>query len=355
MNNDSGAVIGMNPDYNANCSPQYSAIEASIPDIYRSIEVFDSISNDSPVIISDYGSSHGRNSVYVIKKIIDYARITEKIGKDQQVLVVHNDLPTNDWNTLFGIVGKEDSYYSVASGKSFYDQVLPNNSVSIGYSSTALHWLSKKPCNISEHCHPLFIQNDSEKTAFKSQAMLDYDQFLSHRSREIKSGGILVLTIVALNDKDEGVNMYGKNLLYQCAQQFLTNEELLDYTLPIYYRSYVESVDQNLFAKHSFEIINISSHDIKSSLFVQWQQGKLTLDQLAEARTGYMRSWSNSILTQVLSTHGRSSEAIEKISFEFWALYEDELRRKMYDDETQALAQEHSTDFNEICVCLKKK
>jgi hypothetical protein len=88
----------------------------------------------------------GSNSISAMKTIIEYFREIKKIVK--QPLVIHNDLPTNDWTSLFQLVNKDNSYNGVAIGRSFYEQCLPNNSLSICYSSSSLHWLSNKPCNI---------------------------------------------------------------------------------------------------------------------------------------------------------------------------------------------------------------
>ena len=52
-------------------------------------------------MIADFGSSHGANSVYVMKLIID--SIKELTKTERSFLVIHNDLPTNDWISLFNL------------------------------------------------------------------------------------------------------------------------------------------------------------------------------------------------------------------------------------------------------------
>ena len=69
----------------------------------------------------------------------------------------------NGWTTLFDCLNKDNSYHGVANGRSFYEPCLPQNSILISYSSTAIHWLSRKPCNISNHCTSLCIQGDEMK------------------------------------------------------------------------------------------------------------------------------------------------------------------------------------------------
>ena len=145
MQKNVGEVVSMALCYNANSSPQLSAIESSIPFIHQAIDVLDVSSSPSPLIIADFGSAHGSNSVHVMKAIIEYLQESKK---DMRLpLVVHNDLPTNDWTPLFYILSNENSYFGLACGRSFYDQCLPSNSVTIAYSSSSIHWLSQKPCN----------------------------------------------------------------------------------------------------------------------------------------------------------------------------------------------------------------
>lgn len=51
---------------------------------------------------------------------------------------------------------QETYFHGMINPRSFYEQRLSEKSLSIGYSSTAIHWLSKKPCNIVDHCYPSF-------------------------------------------------------------------------------------------------------------------------------------------------------------------------------------------------------
>jgi hypothetical protein len=201
----SEAIVNVTGSYNTNSKPQLAAIDSSVSFIHQAIDALD-IDNSSlknPLIIADFGTSHGANSIYAMKLIINY--LHEKKKDYREPLVIHNDLSTNDWQIVFQLLNDDNFYKSVANGHSFYEQCLTNNSLSIGYSSTAIHWLAKKPCNISNHCVSLFAIDD-ELIAFKSQAHTDYINFLESRSRELISGGILILAIPSLNDQGQCSN-----------------------------------------------------------------------------------------------------------------------------------------------------
>jgi hypothetical protein len=154
METNSNGISGMTGSYNSNSLPQLGAVQSSIPFIHQAIDALDIVSPSFPVIIADFGSSHGVNSMYAIKSIIDYIKQSKK--SENPFLVIHNDLPTNDWTSLFNVLNQDKTYFGLSSGRSFYEQCLPSNLLTIGYSSTSIQWLSQKPCNISNHCICLF-------------------------------------------------------------------------------------------------------------------------------------------------------------------------------------------------------
>lgn len=316
----------MSESYNLNSVGQKATILASTPYIHQAIDVFTS---SSPlIIISDYGSSHGLNSFFAMKTIIDYLRETRKITENQQVLVVHNDLPTNDWKLLFKVLQEKKEYYGVASGKSFYEQCLPDNSLSIGYSSTSLQWLSQKPCNLSNHCMSANLdENDPERLAFAQQAQLDYTRFLEHRARELVQGGVLILTIPSLHPAQTGslpaANKPVYRLLYQCAQALLTPEELLNYTIPCHHRSFDDFLDHSLFVRCSLQLIKAEQITVKNPTSERMQQGTITVDEYARARTLSVYSWSASTLEQALAQNPQK----EMIINQFWAMFEEQVKQ----------------------------
>ncbi|CAF3866580.1 unnamed protein product [Rotaria sp. Silwood1] len=74
------------------------AIELSILSIQRAIEVLDlsSLPSTQPLIIADFDLSHGFNSMYAMKRRL--------------VLVINNNLSTNNWTILFDLLNKDTNY-----------------------------------------------------------------------------------------------------------------------------------------------------------------------------------------------------------------------------------------------------
>lgn len=182
-------VMKKNEHYNLNSAPQLTTIQKSFSYIQKAVEEHKAtFSPTDTFFIVDYGCSHGGNSMVAIRAIIE--AIQNKYGTAvlNQMCAVFNDLATNDWRTLFQIIA-ELPFSSLASGKSFYEQILPSNTVQFGYTSTAIHWLSKKPCNLRQHCSVWAGHSTAEEVnAWKTQAAEDYRTFLQHRSNELKKG-----------------------------------------------------------------------------------------------------------------------------------------------------------------------
>src|SRR5581483_5347884 len=69
---------------------------------------------DRMFVVADYGSSTGRNSAASVRTAVDAIRARRA---EQRVAVIHNDLPTNDWNELFANVTAAPNGYVHAAGR----------------------------------------------------------------------------------------------------------------------------------------------------------------------------------------------------------------------------------------------
>ncbi len=160
---------------------------------------------DQPVVIADYGSSQGKNSLAPMRVAI--ANLRRQLGPDRSIFVFHIDQPSNDFNTLFEVLDTDPERYSLdepnvfpcAIGKSFYERVLPANSVHLGWCSYAAVWLSRIPTRVPGHFLPL-RSTGPERAAFQCQAAEDWKAFLSLRAGELRLGGRLIVVLPALND-----------------------------------------------------------------------------------------------------------------------------------------------------------
>jgi hypothetical protein len=104
---------------------------------------------DQPVVIADYGSSQGLNSLGPMRLAIESVR--RQSSGERPILIYHIDQPSNDFNSLFELLDTSPDRYSLndpcifpcAVGRSFYENVLPANSVHVGWSSYAAMWITR--------------------------------------------------------------------------------------------------------------------------------------------------------------------------------------------------------------------
>jgi hypothetical protein len=337
-------TLGMAGSYNSHSYPQFVSVQSTIPFIQQGIDALDLIPSSFPIIIADFGAAHGANSIYAMKIIIDYLKQTKK--SDQSVLIIHNDLPTNNWSAVFNLLNQDKTFFGLASGRSFYEQCLPSSSVTIGYSANSLHWLSRKPCNISNHCVSVFAQGE-ELSAFKAQAQHDYTHFIENRSRELVQGGVLIISILALDEQGRMMFEGATHALYKSAQLLpLNDEELLNYSIPFYARSNQECLDEELFKRCSLQLIKSGFIHVASKVYDKYISGEITLDEFGDDRTNYTRSYSESALRQALEINGkRSKEDVDELLNRFWSIYKNQVKER---------PEEHNSSSYRIHLVLKK-
>jgi hypothetical protein len=175
-----------------------------------------------PLVIADYGSSQGKNSLAPMRAVVRCLR--SRVGNERAVMVVHVDQPANDFNTLFDVLHNDSERYAVddpnvfpfAIGRSFYENVFPREQVDLGWCSYAAVWLRHIPALIPGHFIPVACTGEV-RAAFDRQAADDWRLFLSLRARELRAGGRLVVVLPGLND--EGVT--GFEPLFNSANEVL--------------------------------------------------------------------------------------------------------------------------------------
>jgi hypothetical protein len=90
--------------------------------------------------------------------------------------------------------------FASAVGRSFYQQVVPDESVTLGWSSWSVQWLSRTPAPIPDQLQVAFSQDAGARAAYARQAAEDWATFLTRRGRELRPGGRLVVLTMALDE-----------------------------------------------------------------------------------------------------------------------------------------------------------
>jgi hypothetical protein len=195
--------------YTASSRLQAAGLQPAIKLFERAAEVVPIPKAPQPIVVADYGASTGHNSLRPICAAI--AVLRKRTRPEQSVMIVHTDVPENDFTVLFETLAddpdtylrKDEATFASAIGRSFYRQILPSNSVNLGWTSWAIQWLSRVPAPIPDHVQVAYSSDDAVRAAYTKQAANDWHEFVAFRGRELCPGGRLVVMTMALDEEGE--------------------------------------------------------------------------------------------------------------------------------------------------------
>jgi SAM-dependent methyltransferase len=319
-------------------------IDAATPMVLDAIEQLPWDSIQSGFTFSDMGTADAGTSLSMITKVVD--AVSARVP-GAPVTVVYSDQPRNDFNALIANVyglGSYESYlerhadiFPMVSGTSFYRQIVPANTLDIGFSATAMHWLSDKVCNLSNHVQAVGAQGD-ELAAFREQAHRDWRRILLHRARELKPGGKLVLINFARDEQGRylgntgGVNMFdtfNRIWLDFLQQDRITRGEYENMTLPQYYNS-VEEFSAPLLDEGDpvyqagLRLDYIDTRIVKCPYAESFEEHGDPA-RFAEEYIPTIRSWNESIYFNALSSERPLQERRQLIE-DYYGTYRDMVR-----------------------------
>jgi hypothetical protein len=207
--------------YSANTVGAKAVIDAAADLVLETLESM-ALQGSTPFAIADFGAADGGTSIDMMRKAI--ARIRQA-APNRQITITYTDLPHNDFSVLFQLLqgllpthkenplAHQPNVFTFGSGTTFYRQIFPDATVSLGFSATAMHWLSKLPLQIADHPHAVG-SNPQEKDVLRKSALADWDTILLHRAREMIPGGKFVFANFCEDEKGHylghtgGVNMH---------------------------------------------------------------------------------------------------------------------------------------------------
>ncbi|XP_057771353.1 probable methyltransferase TCM_000336 [Salvia miltiorrhiza] len=143
--------------YHENSSLQKNAAERIQDIALEAMEETYSALRPRSLGIADLGCSSGSNALRYVKMAVA-AVISRDAAPLPEFRVCLNDLPSNDFNTVFAALpdffqelkkGRKDPSVLVAAYPgSFYGRLFPRNSLHLLFSFSSLHWLSRIPPGI---------------------------------------------------------------------------------------------------------------------------------------------------------------------------------------------------------------
>ena len=298
----------------------------------------------SAFTLSDMGTADGGTSLDMIGDAI--AAIRQRFP-ERDVQIVYTDQPRNDYNAIFemvhGLTGQKsylerfDDIQVLASATSFYDSILPSGTLDLGFSATAMHWLSRKPCDIADHVQAVGASGES-LAEFQAQSAKDWEAILLRRAKELAPGGRLVLVNFGVDEQGRylgntgGVNMF--DTFHAIWQGFvedgtITEAEYTAMTLPQYYKSVEEfraplDDPDSAVTEAGLSIEHCETRVVPCPFAADFaDHGDAA--RFAAAYVPTLRSWSAATFRSGLSTDRTEAER-DQIIDDFYGTYESMVR-----------------------------
>ncbi|KAJ0041116.1 hypothetical protein Pint_28484 [Pistacia integerrima] len=280
--------------YAKNSVIQTTYLSKSMSVLWQALQDLASSNLPESVTIAELGCSSGPNTLFAVTEItsIICKRCRELGRPPPDFLVYLNDLPANDFNTVFRSLpdfhqkmqeknGPEfQPMYICGVPGSFYDRIFSSKCLHIVHSSSSLHWLSQVPPELSDKENPvinkgkIFLSKTSPPAvikAYKTQFQRDFSSFLKFRSAEVIPEGRMVLSFRARRTPDptpeESCLLWdylGEAFQDLVAQGLIEEEKLDTYNTP-YHEPYTEDIKAEVEREGSFTLdrmeINVAPWD----------------------------------------------------------------------------------------------
>jgi len=307
-------------DYDRNARVQATAASFALPMFERAAGEAALPPPPAPLTLVDYGSATGKNSMPVIAAALRVLR-----GRTAQpVWVAHVDQPVNDFAALFATMASPASYlagdpaaFVCAVGRSFYEPVVPPGTVSLGWSSTAAHWLSRVPAPLADRAWAPTART-ARSGPFLERARQDWRRFLDLRAAELRVGGRLVVVVATVDDDgvcggEHALDGLDEALRAEVAAGAISRDEAARVVVPNFFLSRAEL--EAPFGEAAFGgRLRLIAHERVVSPDPLWSAFERTADAdaLAAAFTGWVRAFSQSSLLAALAS-GRGHDDTRRL------------------------------------------
>ncbi|KAL5553175.1 hypothetical protein UlMin_040675 [Ulmus minor] len=237
--------------------------------IAENLDVESLLSGSNVVRMADLGCATGPNTFTTTQTVLEAIKQKHQSQSPNspppQFQVFFNDLPSNDFNTLFRSLPKDRGYFAAGVPGSCNGRLFPESSLHFVYTCLCLHFLSKLPEGMKDDKSPswnkgrVHYTSASEEVvkAYAWQFGKDMEKFLEARAKEIVCGGMLVILItgcpsgVPLASTATGIpyDLMASSLMEMAQEGLIKESEVDSFNLPLYHSAspeeMVELVDKN--------------------------------------------------------------------------------------------------------------
>jgi hypothetical protein len=307
--------------YNRHSAMQAAGISLILDDWERMVR--ETVIDDGPIVIADYGSSQGRNSMPPMRIAIEELRA--RAGRDKPINVVHTDLPSNDFAALFTLLADDpesylkgnDNVFPSAIGRSYFQPILPGGSVNLGWNTWTAHWLGA-PVYAPDHVFAGFSVDATIMQKVADQQAKDWRTFLACRASELKPGAQMLLAFVGRDDASTGWNWIGDHFSGAIdelvVEGTLSRDEQLHMTVPVMARS-ITQVREPFDGHGHFAGLKLVKAEMKIVPDGTWAAFQSTGDakQLGVAHANMVRGFSGPSIATALGDREDKFAVVDRI------------------------------------------
>ncbi len=334
--------------YSSNTVGAKAVIDKLADQVVETIARMPAAAPDQPFALADFGAADGGTSLELMRRAVEAIRAREP---DRQITITYTDLPHNDFAVLFrltqGLSGSRTQspladfpgLYIFGSGTSFYRQIVPDGALSLGFSATAMHWLSARPCLFEDHVQAVGASS-AEREMFRAQSLRDWETILLNRARELRAGGRLVFANFCIDEEGRylghtgGVNMFdefARHWRELLASGRITEAEYVGATFQQFYKTPEEFAApfrdrQSKVAKAGLRLDHVSTL-LTPCPYAEEFRGHRDAAAFAKAYVPTLRSWSETVFAGALDP-SRSIDERAAILDEFYGAYIADVARE---------------------------
>ncbi|XP_019454198.1 PREDICTED: 7-methylxanthosine synthase 1-like isoform X2 [Lupinus angustifolius] len=209
--------------------------------------------------VADLGCASGPNALMMVNDIINIVESTSFNfnRKPPSFQFYMNDLPSNDFNTIFKSLAQ---FYETLEEKkgprfgpcfinatpgTFYKRLFPDNSIHFFHSTYSVHWLSQPPEELTNGAEAynmdnIYLTSTNPPETYKAylrQFQHDFKLFLKSRSEELVPGGAIFLTFVGRKNTPEIRTVFGllgMSLNDMVLENLIEGAKLEFFNMPLY-------------------------------------------------------------------------------------------------------------------------
>jgi hypothetical protein len=328
--------------YSDNSINAKRVIDATTPLVEEALRGTVSRTSERPYAIADFGAADGGTSLELMRKIV---RTLRTACPHRAITLTYTDLPYNDFSALFrrlhGVLhvadaaplAQEPGVFTFASATSFHRQIFPDETLSFGFSASAMHWLSAKPGLIADHVHAIGA-TETERASYREQAISDWTAILLARARELVPGVRLVLANLCVDELGRYLGSTAvANLLDTLTQHWralacaniITEDEYRAGTIQQYYKTVDDFVapftdPDSPVSRAGLRLEHVSTMLTPCPYAAQFRH-RGDGDAFARAYVPHFRAWSESTFVGALNPRRPEAERAGIID-QFYRAYE---------------------------------